>query len=257
VRDTYSNIYKKFRILIGKIKLKSVIKIGLILFPAIFVLQLLLTSASDDYKNNIVTLQAKQLSYINSLQSPSDMKPGIVNSETRYVVDSTTDTVRLINDDNESLLCPTGMSISFRYTYSCYQTKSNLKDIEDSLSKYSAIVSPALNFLEYNPEVDFSNYSRGATNTTDRIKLFKEGVESTIDEYKNIGFKNDSVGMIITLLEESLVSIEKLEKDDNVDAFSSAVVDIQNQIISILKSEYTKSTNSSRQSSIEILKDFN
>jgi hypothetical protein len=257
VRELYTKIYKKCQILIGKIEIKSAVKIGLLLFPAIVVFQLLLTSGSDSYRKKIIPLQAEQLSSINGLQTPADMKPGTVNSETRYVIESTDDTVTEIINNNSALLCPGGMTVSIRYGYSCYKTKSNLSNIEKSLSRYSTTIAPALNFLEYNPEVDFSNYSRGATNTTDRIEFFKEGVDTTIDDYKNIGFKNDSTKAVIVLLEESLVAIGELEKTDNVDAFSSEILDIQKQIITILESEYTEATNTSRQSSIEILKEFN
>jgi hypothetical protein len=257
VRDKLNTFYIKSRTLIGKIELKSAVKIGLLLFPVIVVFQLLLTSGSDSYSKKIIPIQAEQLSAINSLQSPADMKPGIVNSETRYVIDSTADTVNEITNKNSGLLCPAGMTVSIPYGYSCIKTKSNLSNIEKLLSRYSATITPALNFLEYNPEVDFSNYSRGASNTTDRIKYFKKGVETTIDEYKNIGFKNDSTKAIIALLEESMVAIEELEKNDDVNQFSNTITDAQNDIIKILEADYVVATNSARQSSITILKEFN
>jgi hypothetical protein len=253
----YNTFYKKCRHLFGGINYHSVFKIALFILPIIIVFQLLLTSGSAHYQKKVVTQQAIQLSAISSLESPTEMVPGIINSDTRYVINSTSDITSKILSENSKLLCPAGMSISVRYLYACHITKSDLGAMETRLQEYSSLLNTVLDFMEYNPEVDFTNYSPGATNTTQRIEFFKEGVNNTTEAIEELHFNNDTTSEIKDLLFRSLETIDKLENSGDVVEFTNDITETQNQIIILLKQEYIQATNTSRQASINILKRFN
>ena len=207
MREKYNKLYKKCSDFFGRVNYKSTLKIVLFVLPITFVLQLILTTGSNTYQKNVVSKQAIQLSKINSLVSPSEMIPGIINSDTRYVINSTADYAEEISSENSKLLCPAGMSISLRYSYGCLVTKSNLKTIEKNLREYSATLNAVLDFMEYNPEVDFTNYSPGATNTTDRINFLKEGVALTLEDINKLGFNNEyTESMKVMVIESQMQS---------------------------------------------------
>jgi|GEM_PF-2988338 hypothetical protein len=197
-------------------------------------------------KSEFLATQARLLKSLSGIPSPTEMTPGIQNSQARFVVEETARQAENIAQDAPDML------IALRYRFLSYMTPrsplsgvaSNHEAIEDiahdtasQIDTYDGLLTSLLQFIEYSPVVDTTDYQAESNETQQRMERLTDGLESTSNQLGQLPSSpvKDSALAYISSAKQAQAD---LMESGNTEAFTSTIERLQQELIQDLATRH-------------------
>ncbi len=201
---------------------------------------------SSAKKSDILSAQAQLLKSTFAIPDPAEMKPGVQNSQARFIAEETAR-----QSENITRSAP-DMSIDFWYRLLSYMTpRSPLSgiagnqqaieaignDVQNQISAYNQLIAALLLFIEYNPTVDTTDYQSESNETQQRMQRLADGLDSTVSQLRQLPESpaKDNALAYITSAKEAQ---SELASSGNTDEFVNTIEGLQGELVKDLSAQH-------------------
>lgn len=195
------------------------------------------TSLQDDY-SALLRKQSKMQQALAGIPNPSEMIPGIINSQTRYVVNETTRQHDIIQE-----LSSSSTLTGWKAAYSRIRNGSPLANVQrnqrgiaqeqqalrDETQAYNDTLQAILAFMEYNPRLDFQEYIAGGPDTDARLQRLSDGLQATQTSLEVLPYSSYKERLLTTLMIAQNAQ-NNLKQSSDVKSFITTIEALQADI---------------------------
>lgn len=218
------------------------------------------TNYLNSHTQQLRTEQSRLLSQINSIPRPADMEKGIINSQSRFVIDTTA------TSHEEMIEISDQLGFGYRHLFVSlisreYETNELrainreideiTQDIDKEISSYSQNLSAMTNFIEYNPRVDTTDLSLGSSDSNERMDRLRTGLSTAIDEIEQLT-SSEFHDQTLRVLRDAQSAQTELENTGEIEDFVDTIEELQNEYIQLTIDKYELILPQIRQQAISI-----
>lgn len=211
-------------------------------------------------KSELLNGQAQMLKALSSMPSPTEMQPGIQNSQSRYVVNETARQTDLLAEAMPTLQLSRNTRLLHYITpgsplASANKNFSDIESIANEAQKqsqnYTQLLQATIQFIEYNPRIDTKTYLEDAADTAERMGRLEQGLTNTAQAIDTIALNESVKKDVLTIIKNAEITQKRLLSDNDVERFVADMDSLQLELINYL-SDYLKTWQT--QSSSELIR---